>query len=230
MPRSDVRIGFLSNVDARQLAHFTAWPSQLIAFLQDQGRKLVLPTIACLVITLTIVGTVSKPAHLSAQTGPSILVYLPIHYTSLPTLDGFLSCMSHKLAVRDVAAFGARVDLLILTNGDRDLDDGERIKAQGSLASLKLLVPQFDKAKAVLFLGWLERRLEIPLGSSRAFSGDGPMFRANAPSPMSAGRFGRCPRQQFCLLSSLSTISTPRHHRHVKTKSTGLACAHHAAA
>lgn len=94
-----------------------------------------------------------------------ILIYVPVHQASVKKLGDFATCMTQATPVLHDQRFRKRVDLLIMTNGDHELDESDADSVQSAMRSLSKWVPQISRVRLFLMLKFacgisLNRRLQ----------------------------------------------------------------------
>jgi hypothetical protein len=86
-------------------------------------------------------------ALLQSAENDGILIYVPVHQSSIYILGAFASCMTQARPVLQGERFMKRVDLLITTNGDHRMDQNAVDALQSALRLLKKGLPQISRVR-----------------------------------------------------------------------------------
>lgn len=86
--------------------------------------------LACAIVVL------AAKLWLRSSKEDGILIYVPVHHKSIANLWDFASCMTQAKPVVD-NSFRTRVDVLIVTNGDRELNEKDADDVQRAIRLLK---------------------------------------------------------------------------------------------
>lgn len=99
-----------------------------------------------LLASVTFVSALLIACHAPQERG--ILIYVPVHQASVKDLGDFATCMTQIKPVFQWDRFEKRVDLLIVTNGNRELNtrDGEAVRR--SMRMLAKQLPQISRVSA----------------------------------------------------------------------------------
>ena len=85
----------------------------------------------------------------SPQEG-GILIYVPVHQASISSLGNFVSCMTSAKPVLRGQQLDKRIDLLIMTNDDRELDKEGAGAVKSAMRLLKRGLPQISKVRSIV--------------------------------------------------------------------------------
>lgn len=96
------------------------------------------------IITAAMLSALAFVSLRSPMSEP-ILLYIPIHYTSIDKLDDFLGCFSGRRSIDNPLKAG--IDVLVLTNGDRGLRANESKSLEDALSTLSKHLPYASKVR-----------------------------------------------------------------------------------
>lgn len=127
----------------RKALAFLRRKKSLQASIGSNGFKTLL---ACAIVLSAIRLVFESPQK------DGILIYVPVNQAIVKNLGDFATCMTRVKPILRGQRFYRRVDLLILTNGDRDMDRQGADAVQNAIRVLRKGVPQISKVRLLVIL------------------------------------------------------------------------------